>query len=182
MFTVIVLAWGKANQLDANILMQTMIVAVLLEILAIPLMGHLSERIGRCRVYLLGTLLLTLAIMPWFMALEVNNGWLTQLAMIVVLTLGHSMCYAPQTSWFPERFPSHICCSGIALIWQIGSLVGGGILGLTAIKILQMNGGHYGGQAIYIIVLGLLSLIGFACLPETAPGVRGQEHHDWHQH
>lgn len=182
MFTVIVLAWGKANQLDANILMQTMIVAVLLEIVAIPLMGHLSDRIGRRRVYLLGTLLLTLAIVPWFMALEVNNGWLTQLAMIVVLTLGHSMCYAPQASWFPELFPSHIRCSGIALIWQIGSLVGGGILGLTAIKILQMSGGHYGGLAIYMIVLGLLSLIGITCLPETAPGVRGEEHHDWHQH
>jgi len=36
---VIVLAYGKANNLDANILMETMIVAVIIEIIAIPLMG-----------------------------------------------------------------------------------------------------------------------------------------------
>ncbi|WP_311790953.1 MFS transporter, partial [Pantoea sp. UBA5923] len=53
LFTVIILAWAKANQLDSNILMESMIVAVILEIFAIPLMGALSDRIGRKPVYLL---------------------------------------------------------------------------------------------------------------------------------
>ncbi|WP_343252015.1 hypothetical protein [Mixta sp. Marseille-Q2659] len=45
-----------------------------------------------------------------------------------------------------------------------------------------MSGRHYGDLAIYMFVAGLLLLIGIACLPETATGVRGEEEHDWHQH
>lgn len=96
-------------------------------------------------------------IVPFFMAINLDNFWVTQIAMIVVLTFGHSMCYAPQASYFPELFPTRVRCSGIALIWQIGSLIGSGILGLLAVKILQVTGGHYYGLAGYMMVLGVVS-------------------------
>lgn len=183
MFTVIVLAYGKANGLNANWLMDAMIVAVLLEIVAIPAMGALSDRIGRKPVYITGALLQVIAIVPFFLAINQDSYWITQLAMILVITFGHSMCYAPQASWFPELFPTHIRCSGIALIWQMGSLIGSGVLGLVAVKILQMTGGHYYGMAAYVIVLGVISIIGLKGLPETAPNKRnGKEYQSWGNH
>ena len=169
MFTVIVLAYGKANNLDANILMETMIVAVILEIFAIPLMGSLCDKIGRKPVYIMGALLQVIMIVPFFLAINQDSFWLTQLVMILVLSVGHSMCYAPQASYFPELFPTHIRCSGIALIWQMGSLIGSGILGLVAVKILQVTEGHYYGLATYVAVLGVISVIGLLMMPETAP-------------
>lgn len=180
MFTVIVLAYGKANNLSESILLEAMIVAVVLEIFAIPLMGHLSDKLGRRPIYIAGALLQVICIVPFFMAINLDNYFITQIAMIVVLTLGHSLCYAPQASYFPELFPTRIRCSGIALIWQIGSLIGSGVLGLIAVKILQMTGGHYYGLAGYMIVLGMVSAIGLSRMPETAPQRRGQEYQDWH--
>ncbi|WP_413740389.1 MFS transporter [Sodalis sp. RH14] len=182
MFTVIVLAYVKANNLSTNLLMETMIIAVALEIPAIPLMGHLSDRLGRKPVYMAGALLQVIMIVPFFLAINQDSFWLTQLVMILVLTLGHSMCYAPQASFFPELFPTHIRCSGIALIWQIGSLIGSGVLGLVAVKILQVTGGHYYGLAMYVTVLGVASVIGLALMPETAPLRRKQEYQDWTRH
>lgn len=182
MFTVIVLAYGKANNLDANILMETMIVAVILEIIAIPLVGALGDKIGRKPVYILGALLQVIMIIPFFMAINQDSFWLTQLVMIIVLSIGHSMCYAPQASFFPELFPTHIRCSGIALIWQVGSLIGSGVLGLIAVKILQVTDGHYYGLAAYVIVLGIVSVIGLVTMPETAPRRLKREYHQWQKH
>ncbi|KQN44284.1 MFS transporter [Serratia sp. Leaf50] len=179
MFTVIVLAFGKANHLSASILLDTMIVAVILEIFSIPLMGKLSDKVGRKPVYMAGALLLVVGIIPFFLVLKQDTFWMTQIAMILALTFGHSMCYAPQASYFPELFPTRIRCSGIALIWQIGSLIGSGVLGLVAVKILQVSGGDYHGLAIYMMVLGIISMIGLMMMPETAPEVRGSEYHSW---
>ncbi|MDC9821306.1 MFS transporter [Pectobacterium polonicum] len=179
MFTVIVLAYGKANHLDETLLMETMIVAVILEIMAIPLMGHLSDKLGRKPIYIIGALLQVVMIVPFFLAINQDSYWLTQLVMIMVLTIGHSMCYAPQASFFPELFPTHIRCSGIALIWQVGSLIGSGVLGLLAVKILQVTGGHYYGLAAYVIVLGVISIVGLLLMPETAPKRIKRELHSW---
>lgn len=182
MFTVIVLAYGKANNLDANILMETMIVAVILEIFAIPLMGSLCDKIGRKPVYIMGALLQIIMIVPFFLTINQDSFWLTQLVMILVLSVGHSMCYAPQASYFPELFPTHIRCSGIALIWQMGSLIGSGILGLVAVKILQVTDGHYYGLATYVVVLGVISVIGLLMMPETAPQRLKREYQQWQKH
>ena len=102
--------------------------------------------------------------------------------MIIVISFGHSMCYAPQASFFPELFPTHIRCSGIALIWQLGSLIGSGVLGLVAVKILQVTGGHYYGMAIYVIVLGIISIGGLILMPETAPQKLKSEYQEWTKH
>jgi MFS family permease len=99
--------------------------------------------------------------------------------MILAISVGHSLCYAPQASLFPELFPARVRCSGIALIWQIGSLIGSGVLGLVAVKLIQATHGNSIGLVIYVALLGIVSAVCIFLLPETAPARRGGDLHDW---
>ncbi|GJH38337.1 MFS transporter [Paraburkholderia hospita] len=179
MYTMIVLAYGRAHGISESLLLQTIIVAVVLELLAIPLAGALSDRIGRRTTFIAGAVLQVLLVVPLFHAVDSGNRLAIQTAMILAISIGHSLCYAPQASLFPELFPARVRCSGIALIWQIGSLIGSGVLGLVAVKLIQATHGNSIGLVIYVALLGIVSAICLFLLPETAPARRGGDLHDW---
>ncbi|BCF92529.1 MULTISPECIES: MFS transporter [Paraburkholderia] len=179
MYTMIVLAYGRAHGISESLLLQTIIVAVVLELLAIPLAGALSDRIGRRTTFIAGAVLQVLLVVPLFHAVDSGNRLAIQAAMILAISIGHSLCYAPQASLFPELFPARVRCSGIALIWQIGSLIGSGVLGLVAVKLIQATHGNSIGLVIYVALLGIVSAICLFLLPETAPARRGGDLHDW---
>lgn len=50
---------------------------------------------------------------------------------------------------------------------------------LAAVKILQMTDGHWYGLALYVAVLGIISVIDLFRLPEIAPSRRNGEYHHW---
>jgi MHS family shikimate/dehydroshikimate transporter-like MFS transporter len=179
MYTMIVLAYGRVHGISESLLLQTIIVAVTLELIAIPLAGALSDRIGRRATFIAGSLLQVLLVVPLFHAVDSGSRLAIQTVMILAITVGHSLCYAPQASLFPELFPARVRCSGIALIWQIGSLIGSGVLGLVAVKMLQMTGGSSVGLIVYVMALGIVSTLCIYLLPETAPLRRGGDLHDW---
>ncbi|TDV15572.1 MFS transporter [Paraburkholderia caballeronis] len=180
MYTMIVLAYGSVHGVNQAMLLQTVIVAVTLELLTIPLAGMLSDRIGRRATCLLGAALHVLLAYPLFHAIDSGSRVAIQIVMILAIPVGHSLCYAPQAALFPELFPARVRCSGIALIWQIGSLLGSGVLGLVAVKLIQSTHGAAGALIAYVVALGIVSMVCVWLLPESTPRRRGgADLHDW---
>ncbi|MGI4861791.1 MAG: MFS transporter [Janthinobacterium lividum] len=180
MYSMVVLAYGRAHGLDASMILQTIIVAVIIELPMIPLAGWLSDRVGRRPVYLFGALVHFALAYPFFLAMDTGQRLPLQLAMIGALSIGHACCYAPQASLFPELFPARVRCSGIALIWQFGSLIGGGVFSVVSIKLIQVAHGGSTSIVLYMMAIAAVSGLALLTLPETAPGRRrGQDIHDW---
>jgi MFS family permease len=142
-----------------------------------PLLGNLSDRYGRRRVYLVGTTLGMVGAFPSFLLL--NIGRLdTGIAGILCLTVPTAATYQVQGAWFPELFPPGSRVTGAGLGAQLAGVAVGGPAPVVAQSLLARGHGHPWWVAAYLCGLAFLSMLAALLTPETRPAgatVRGPE-------
>ncbi|MEU4233728.1 MFS transporter [Nonomuraea sp. NPDC026600] len=130
--------------------------AAAVELFAIPYFGHLSDRIGRRRIYLIGAALLAVIAFPYYALL--NTGIAVVILLTMMITqLQHSMEYGPQAALIAESFPTGLRYGGAGLGYQLASVIAGGPAPLIAVWLLH----DYGWQAISVFMI-IGAVIGFA--------------------
>ena len=134
-----------------------------LELFLIPTYGHLSDRLGRRRVYVSGAILMGIVAFPFFLLLNTAVLGLIILG-TALIAIAHSMQYGPQSSYIAENFPTGLAYAGSGLGYQAASLIAGGPAPLLATWMLP----NFGWQAIavYIIACVLITLGAAALLPD----------------
>lgn len=134
-------------------------IAMIVTIFLIPLMGALSDKIGRKRIYIGSTILMMLYAFPYFWLLEQD----TFLSLVVATVIGLGIVWAPITAvlgtMFSEIFKSNVRYTGITLGYQIGAALAGGTAPLIATYLLTQFDQSYRAIAIYMILTGVVSLI-----------------------
>ncbi|MBV7433632.1 MHS family MFS transporter [Cardiobacteriaceae bacterium TAE3-ERU3] len=134
-------------------------IAVIITTFLIPLMGKLSDKVGRKPVYIGGTLMMMAYAFPYFWLLQ--SGSFTLLIVATVIGLG--IIWAPITAvlgtMFSEIFSTNVRYTGITLGYQIGAAVAGGTAPLVAEFLLREFDQSYVPIAVYIIFTGIISLI-----------------------
>ncbi|MFD1539550.1 MFS transporter [Nonomuraea guangzhouensis] len=129
--------------------------AAAVELFAIPYFGHLSDRIGRRRIYLIGAALLAVIAFPYYALL--NTGIAVVILLTMMITqLQHSMEYGPQAALIAESFPTGLRYGGAGLGYQLASVIAGGPAPLIATWLLH----DYGWQAISVFMI-IGAVIGF---------------------
>jgi MFS family permease len=138
-------------------------VAAAVELFLIPTFGHLSDRLGRRRVYATGAVLMGAMAFPFFLLVNTAAFGLIILG-VLVLAIPHSIQYGPQSSYIAENFPTGLAYAGSGLGYQAASLIAGGPAPLLATWMLP----NFGWQAIsvYIIACAVITLIAAALLPD----------------
>ncbi|WP_028268252.1 MFS transporter [Pseudarthrobacter scleromae] len=149
----------------ANILNAVLIAAVF-QMIAIPLWGALSDKIGRRPVMIFGASFLTLFAAPFFMLLNTKSLPLIYVALILAMSLGHAALSAPVGAFFAELFPTRVRLSGVNLGVQLTAMLAGGFTPLIATALLAAVG-HFWPVAVYIAALALVSLIATILTRET---------------
>jgi len=105
-----------------------------------PLWGWISDRIGRKPTTAFG--FVGIAVFGWLFFAFLTSGPLELLPIVVILgmNIAHDAVYGPQAAWFAEQFPVEVRYSGVNMGYQLGSVIGGGIMPLVAALLFEAGG------------------------------------------
>lgn len=166
LFTAFVFAYGTGIlHLNRDFLLMAVLGAALLSFVNIPLFGHLSDRFGRKRIYMLGAALTGLYGFVYFAMLDTKIAALVAVAIVLSL-VPHDIMYGPQAALIAESFPGHLRYSGASLGYQLSSLIAGGPAPLIASSLVS----RYRSAtpiALFVLACAIISLIATAMLKDN---------------
>ncbi len=139
-----------------------------LGILTIPLMGHLSDRFGRRRVYITGATLMALSAFPFFELLEKRELIYVYFVIIASFSIYVAMMFAPQAAFFTELFGTNVRYSGASLGYQLAAALGGGLAPVIATRLLKATDGKPWPIALYLVVLAAIGTTAVFFARETS--------------
>lgn len=159
-FSTFIVSYGTQN-LDFNktTVLMSVTVATIITTILMPVMGSLSDKIGRKVLYVGGSILMILYAFPYFWLIHQGNVILLFLATII----GLGIIWAPITAilgtMFSEIFSANVRYTGVSLGYQIGAAVAGGTAPFVATALLIAFDNSYIPVALYIIFTAMVSLI-----------------------
>ncbi|MBV9393326.1 MAG: MHS family MFS transporter [Methylobacteriaceae bacterium] len=173
-FTAFIFSYGiETLHASRNFLLTAVLAASILSFLSIPFFGHVSDRIGRKTMYMIGALVTGVFGFVYFAML--NTGSATIIFIAVVLSLvPHDMLYGPQAALIAESFTGRLRYSGSSLGYQLASIIAGGPAPLIATWLF----GKYHSSfpiALYIAVCAIITLIATALMTDyTGKDISGE--------
>ncbi len=132
LFTAFVFTYGTTVlHSTRDFLLVAVLAASVLSFFSIPIAGHLSDRIGRKKMYLIGVATVGVFGFIYFALLDTMVPGLIFLAIFLSL-IPHDMQYGPQAAMIAECFTPRLRYSGASLGYQFASIIAGGPAPLVA--------------------------------------------------
>ncbi|MFS0735177.1 MFS transporter [Microbacterium sp. 1P10UB] len=130
------------------------------------LYGALSDRVGRKRVFLIGSIVTILLGIPMFLLINTGAVLMIIVAVAISLLFSHDPIFAVESSWFSELFSRDVRSSGISLGYNLASIVAGT---LPFVATALYAGAGWIGPALLFVLLGVISTVTALFTRETAP-------------
>jgi MFS family permease len=175
-FTAFIFTYGTIQLHSPRDLILTAILAAsVLSFFTVPFCGHLSDRIGRKKMYLLGAVVTGVFGFVYYAMLDTMvPGWIV--FAIFVSLIPHDMMYGPQAALIAESFTGRLRYSGASLGYQLASVIAGGPAPLIAAALFAKYKSGY-AIAAYILVCSIISLIATARLKDYTNKDISREYH-----
>ena len=173
-FTAFVFSYGTATlEVSRDFLLVAVLCASVVSFVSIPLFGHISDRIGRRKMYMLGAA--TVGVFGFIYFEMLNTRSLPVIFLAIVLSLiPHDMMYGPQAALIAELFTGRLRYSGASLGYQLASVIAGGSAPLIATWLFVKYNSAY-AVAVYIFVCAVLTLIATAMMKDyTGKDIEGE--------
>ncbi len=134
-----------------------------------PPLAVLGDRYGRRPLCLAGSAACVLWMFPLVALLGTADPLLMTVGFVVAL-LGMVTMFAVVGAYLPELYAPRIRCTGAAVGYNLGGVLGGALTPIVATALADGSGPQW-GVAVYLSAIALVSLACFALLPETGPAV-----------
>jgi len=174
-YLAFVFAYGtQILHISRDFLLTSLICAGIVSLGTIPLAGHLSDLIGRKRMYIIGAVATGVFGFIYFAMLDTTVPILVFLG-IVLSFVPHDLMYGPQAALIAECFTPRLRYSGASIGYQLSSVISGGPAPLIATALLAMYGSGY-AIAAYILFCAVVSIVSTAMLPDYTNRDISEEH------
>ena len=173
-FTPFVFSYGIGTlNVSRDFLLFAVLTASVVSFVSILLFGHISDRIGRKKMYMLGAA--TVGVFGFIYFGMLNTGSLVLIFLAIVISLiPHDMIYGPQAALIAESFTGRLRYSGASLGYQLASVIAGGPAPLIATWLFAQYGSAY-AVAFYILVCAVLTLVATSMMTDyTGKDIEGE--------
>jgi MFS family permease len=150
--------------MDRNFILAAVMVAAVVEFFAIPISGHISDRIGRRKMFLIGAAVTGLFGFLYFGMVDTALPSAVFIAIAISL-IPHGMQYGPEAALIAESFTPRLRYSGSSLGYQLASIIAGGPAPIIAALLFKNYGSGY-AIAIFIAACAVISLVSAAFMPD----------------
>ncbi len=144
--------------MDRQIPLNGMLIASAIGIIACPIIGFVSDRVGLRKIYIIGAFAVVIMAFPFFGLLNTQNVALIWIALIVAYNLGPTMMFAVQPTLFTTMFGPNVRYTGLSFAYQFSAIIGGLTPMICASLIAHGNGAPW-GVAAYLTFIAVISLI-----------------------
>lgn len=166
-FSTFVITYAKGQGYSTTSVLNAVTIGTLVSTIAIPLMGVLSDKLGRKPLFIGGMIAMILYMFPYFYILSLGSTlWLT-----IATIIGLGILWAPVTAvlgtLFSEIFSTNVRYTGVTVGYQLGAALAGGTAPLIATALMNSFNNSWVPVAIYIMLIGVISLIAMFSVRET---------------
>ena len=123
-----------------------------------PIVGKLSDVIGRKTPFVVARILLVALLYPMFAWLSDAPSVARLFVCVITLTTLFSVQSAPTMTLLPELFPKAIRATGTGTVYSIGVAIFGGLTQLVAVWLIQATGSRLAPAVVVTAVLAVSTL------------------------
>ncbi len=153
--SVFTINYGRtALRMSPDDLLVAQVVGGLAQVVSLPVFAWLSDRVGRLPVMFGGAVFQAAFAFPMFWLMDAR--WF--IAAMVLGFIGSGALFGPMAAYFAELFRTRVRYSGVAVSYQLGAVLGGGLAPFVATSLLD-----YGTWAVAVYLMAGAVLSG-ACL------------------
>jgi len=164
-FTAFIFAYAVGTlKMSRDLILWAVMAAACVSFVTIPLSGHISDLIGRRKMYLIGAATTGIFGFVYFGLVDTAVPSLVFVAIVLSL-IPHDMQYGPQAALIAEAFTPRLRYSGASLGYQLASVIAGGPAPLIATALFAAYHSGY-AISIYIAACAVVSLIAAAFMPD----------------